>query len=171
MEDKCDLSKLKKKKRKNSRTKGNTFERKITKILNDRFGTEEFCRSPGSGAFATTHKLPRHLKVYGDLLTPQHFKFVIECKKGYNKENLGSFFSKKSDLWSFIRQATRDSEHSSKNFLLVFEQDRKNTLCIYKKGTFNGVEGLTIEFDNYCCSLFEEVLRLQDSFFIDPLNT
>ena len=82
MEDKYDLTSLRKKpKRKNSRTKGNTFERHIAKTLNDRFETTEFSRSPGSGAFATTHTLPEHLKIYGDLITPQNFKFCIECKK------------------------------------------------------------------------------------------
>ena len=85
MNDNYDLSNLRKKpKRKNSRTKGNTFERQIAKALNDRFDTTEFSRSPGSGAFATTHSLPDHLKIYGDLITPQKFKFCIECKKGYN---------------------------------------------------------------------------------------
>ena len=57
MEDNYDLSKLKsKKKRKNSRAKGNAFERKIAETLNKRFNTKEFCRTPGSGAFATSHK-------------------------------------------------------------------------------------------------------------------
>jgi hypothetical protein len=63
MDDIYDLKNLRKKpKRNNSRTKGNTFERQIAKILNDRFNTTEFSRSPGSGAFATTHSLPEHLK-------------------------------------------------------------------------------------------------------------
>ena len=77
-----------KKKRKNSRTKGNSFERKVSHILNTHFNTTEFMRSPGSGAFSTTHKLPDHLKFSGDLITPKNFRFIIECKKGYNKENL-----------------------------------------------------------------------------------
>lgn len=119
-----------KNKRKNSRTKGNTFERKVCKILNEFFGTTEFIRSPGSGAFSTTHNLPDHLKFSGDLITPKTFKYTIECKKGYNKENLGSIFNPKSDLISFIDQAEKDSSKINKNFLLIMQQDRKEILCL-----------------------------------------
>ena len=91
MKDDYDLSPLRTKpKRKNSRTKGNAFERHIAKLFNNRFKTTEFSRSPGSGAFATTHQLPEHLKIYGDLITPQKFKYCIECKKGYLKVILSS---------------------------------------------------------------------------------
>ena len=90
MEDNFDISALKKKKKVNSRAKGSTFERQIAKMFNEKFNTKEFSRTPGSGAFATTHSLPDHLKIYGDLITPQNFKFCIECKKGYNDINLYS---------------------------------------------------------------------------------
>lgn len=132
MEDNFDLKNLmnSKNKRKNSRTKGNTFERKVCKILNEFFGTTEFIRSPGSGAFSTTHNLPDHLKFSGDLITPKTFKYTIECKKGYNKENIGSIFNPKSDLISFIDQAEKDSSKINKNFLLIMQQDRKEILCL-----------------------------------------
>ena len=135
MQDNFDLKNLIKdrKKRKNSRTKGNSFERKVCSILNEYFETTEFIRSPGSGAFSTTHNLPEHLKFSGDLITPKTFKFTIECKKGYNKENIGSVFNTKSDLISFIEQAEKDSEKIHKNFLLIFQQDRKDILCLFKE--------------------------------------
>ena len=115
MDDKYDLSNLRSKpKRKNSRTKGNTFERQVAKLLNDRFKTTEFSRSPGSGAFATTHRVPDHLKIYGDLLTPEKFKFCIECKKGYNNLNLYSLYNNSSELWKFIEQI---DEHKDKSVI------------------------------------------------------
>ena len=43
------------KKRVNSRRKGATFERELVTKLNKKFDTKEFSRTPGSGAFATTH--------------------------------------------------------------------------------------------------------------------
>ena len=130
MEDNYDISPLKKKKRKNSRAKGSTFERSIAKTLNDRFNTSEFSRSPGSGAFATTHTLPDHLKIYGDLITPQNFKYCIECKKGYNKENLYSLYNYSSDLWGFLDQCLKDSEKCDKIPMVIFKQDRQPTLAI-----------------------------------------
>jgi Holliday junction resolvase len=135
MQDNFDLKNLitSKKKRKNSRTKGNSFERKVCSILNEFFETTEFIRSPGSGAFSTTHNLPDHLKFSGDLITPKSFKFTIECKKGYNKENIGSVFNTKSDLMYFIEQAEKDSQKIQKNFMIIFQQDRKDILCLFKE--------------------------------------
>ena len=125
MEDDFDISNLKKKKRVNSRTKGSSFERSICKILNERFNTTEFSRSPGSGAFATTHSLPEHLKIYGDLITPERFKFCIECKKGYNHLNLYSLYNYSSEFWKFIEQCEKDSKKCSKIPLVIFKQDRQ----------------------------------------------
>ena len=130
MEDNYDISALKKKKRVNSRTKGNTFERQIAKLLNDRFNTTEFSRTPGSGAFATTHSLPDHLKIYGDLITPIKFKYCIECKKGYNKENLYSLYNYSSEFWGFLDQCEKDSEKCGKIPMVIFKQDRYPTLAI-----------------------------------------
>ena len=151
MKDDYDLTILKKKKRINSRSKGNRFENKISKILNERFNTNEFCRTPGSGAFATTHKLPEYLKVYGDLITPEKFKYIIECKKGYNEEQVSDLFNIKSNICKMIDQAHRDSKKSSRDFLLIIGQDRKEPLAItnaltlpvkgfYLKGKINEVE-------------------------------
>ena len=130
MEDNYDISGLKKKKRVNSRTKGSSFERQIAKTFNDRFNTTEFSRSPGSGAFATTHTLPDYLKIYGDLITPQNFKYCIECKKGYNKENLYSLYNYSSPFWGFLDQCLKDSEKCDKIPMVIYKQDRQPTLAI-----------------------------------------
>ena len=130
MEDNYDISALKKKKRKNSRAKGSTFERQIANTLNDRFNTSEFSRSPGSGAFATTHSLPDYLKIYGDLITPENFKYCIECKKGYNKENLYSLYNYSSAFWGFLDQCLKDSEKCDKIPMVIFKQDRQPTLAV-----------------------------------------
>ena len=130
MEDNYDISGLKKKKKVNSRTKGNSFERQIAKTFNDRFNTTEFSRSPGSGAFATTHTLPDYLKIYGDLITPQNFKYCIECKKGYNKENLYSLYNYSSPFWGFLDQCLKDSDKCDKIPMVIFKQDRQPTLAI-----------------------------------------
>lgn len=156
--------KLSKKKRVNSRSKGNTFERKICALLNDRFNTTEFCRSPGSGAFATTHSLPDYLKVYGDLITPKNFKHIIECKKGYNKVNINSIFNNSSELWEFIKQSERDSQVSGKTSVIVYQQDRQPALIISRIGLFSRFSD-TITFDQYEINLLEKILSLSDDYF------
>ena len=134
MKDNYEFSKdFKQTKRLNSKNKGSTFERKVCKILNERFKTTEFCRSPNSGAFATTHNIPEYLKIYGDLITPKNFKYCIEVKKGYSKENLSDLFNPKAKFWEFIKQAERDSEKSKKPYLLIWQQDRGEILVILQK--------------------------------------
>ena len=172
MEDIYDLNELRKKpKRKNSRTKGNTFERQVAKILNDRFKTTEFSRSPGSGAFATTHKLPDHLKIYGDLITPQKFKFCIECKKGYNHLNLYSLYNYSSEIWKFLDQCEKDSEKCSKIPMVIFKQDRHPILAIVPIENSFGTKPLKyIDIHNkktYRVYLFEEILKCWDSMWFD----
>ena len=169
MEDNFDISLLKKKKKVNSRTKGSSFERQIAKVLNKRFNTNVFSRTPGSGAFATTHSLPEHLKIYGDLITPKDFKFCIECKKGYNKENLYSLYNNSSDFWKFIKQNQKDSDKCGKDSLVIFKQDRQPTLAILPyniKSIPNKIvvhnEGLT-----YYIFIFDELLEQPDTIWFD----
>jgi len=121
---------FKQKRRINSRSKGNRFERKIAKLLNERFETKEFCRTPGSGAFGTTHtSLPTHIKVHGDLITPEKFRFVVECKSGYKVE-LDDLFKKDSQFWKFIAQAKRDSETANKPWILIYEKTRRKAIVV-----------------------------------------
>lgn len=149
MKDSLDLASLVSNKRGkiNSKNKGNTFQRNVAKILNTHFGTTDFMPTPGSGAFATTHKLPAHLQIYGDLITPKNFAFTIEAKKGYNKENLGSIFNPKSQLISFWKQTLRDSNKAGRSPLVIFQQDRKNTLAILE---WHLVDNITFDKEIRC---------------------
>ena len=174
MEDNFDISKLKsgKPKRVNSRNKGNAFERKICKILHERFETKEFNRSPGSGAYATTHALPEEYKIHGDIITPINFKFCIECKKGYNGIKISDIFNKKSKLWEFIEQSEKDSKNSKKESLIIFQQDRQNILCIINSCFgFGYLKEYTIihslRKNNYLLVKLEDYLKLDDYYFLE----
>ena len=172
MDDDFDITKLtkgKKPKRVNSKNKGHSFERKIATLFNNKFQTKEFGRSPGSGAFATTHNIPDHLKIHGDLITPKDFKFCIECKKGYNKENIYSLLNKRSYLWKFIDQCEKDSKACSKEPLVIFQQDRQKILAIVRCNIFNiDIKKVDInrksnkEYNNYSMYLLEDLLLYDD---------
>jgi len=170
MEDNYDFSVLKKKKKVNSRAKGSTFERSIAKMFNDRFKTAEFSRTPGSGAFATTHSLPDYLKIYGDLITPMNFKYCIECKKGYNKENLYSLYNYSSDFWKFVDQCEKDSEKCQKIPMVIFKQDRQKILAIvpyniiYKSNNYIEIHK---EEKRYKIYLFDDLLKEDDYLWLD----
>ena len=136
MKDIIDLKKLKKPKRVNSKAKGGAFERQIAKMLNEQFDTKEFSRTPGSGAFATTHQLPEHITVAGDLITPLNFKFCIECKKGYNDQTIYSLLDYNSKIWQFIEQCEKDAKKMNKVPMIIYKQDRKDILVITYKDMF-----------------------------------
>jgi len=168
MKDEFDISPLKKKKKVNSRAKGNRFENKIAKILNERFKTKEFCRSPGSGAFATTHTLPEYLKIYGDLITPERFKYVIEIKKGYNEERVSELLNPKSQIFNMIAQAHRDSKKSSRKFLLIIGQDRRDPMAITNQlGLPVSGSKISGTFDDVDVEMFrlDDLLQIPDAYF------
>jgi len=173
MEDNYKINNLRSKpKRKNSRTKGNTFERQVAKLLNNRFGTTQFSRSPGSGAFASTHSLPDHLKIYGDLITPEKFRFCIECKKGYNHINLYSLYNYSSDFWKFVEQCEKDSKKCNKLPMIVFKQDRQPILTIVYKDIFTNIDKyIEIHKENpyrvYRVYLFEDIIKSCDTMWFD----
>lgn len=177
MKDDFDVSKLltKKVKRINSKAKGGRFERKIADILNERFKTKDFCRTPGSGAFATTHNLPEHLKIYGDLITPKDFNFIFELKSGYNKEGISNIFNENSILRKMIAQVERDSEKSLKKFILVIGQDRQDIVILTNaiiptNFSFNNDFGIiSIGAKAYTLMKFSDLLKHQDNFFY-PIN-
>lgn len=175
MEDNYNLDLLRKPKSKriNSNKKGGTFARKICEILNTRFNVKEFSKTPGSGAYATTHNLPEHLQIYGDLITPKFFRFCVELKKGYNKVTLGSWFNKKSQIWEFITQSERDSVKANKISLLCFQQDREAILFILESKYLKDKElkqkiKISIEDREYTLGRLDELLSFEDSFFIVP---
>jgi hypothetical protein len=147
----------------NGRRKGNAFERQVAKTLNERFNTDEFSRTPGSGAFATTHKLPEHLQIHGDLITPENFKFVIEAKRGYNLQ-LEDLWKPKSKFYEFIEQASKDGEAAKKPWLLIYKRDRQKeiVICSHK---FSINEKALVD-GKYYIYMLEDLLTLNDLEFI-----
>lgn len=174
MKDKCDVTPLlKKKKRKNSRRKGNKFENDVCKALNARFETTEFCRSPGSGAFATTHKLPEHLKLSGDILTPKHFRFTIECKAGYAKElQVTDFVVDTSWLGNILDKAEDEALRENKDPLVIVKQDRKKPIAVINYSFLQGRTQfllnyviITLETRQWIVLPFDKLLEQGNDFF------
>ena len=77
-----------KKKKVNGKQKGNRTELHLCKMLTKHF-EEEFSRALGSGARTSqVAHLPEHAKktLTGDICVPEGFKWVIECKGGYEDD-------------------------------------------------------------------------------------
>lgn len=168
MEDDYDLGALKKPKRKNSRAKGSTFERGVSKQLNERFNVKVFSRTPGSGAYATTHNLPEHLQIHGDIITPQEFKYTLELKKGYNDVSLYNLYDYSSTFWNFWAQAEKDAGKSRKAPMLIFKQDRKPTLAmVHASAGFTSTKFIQLHKDDELLNLyfFDDILQEDTSLW------
>ena len=147
----------------NSKRKGSNFERKIAKMLNERLHTKEFSRTPGSGAFATTHKgLPEHMKIQGDLITPSGFPFVIECKNGYDVQ-LDDLFKRKSDFFSFIKQAQSDAKAANKSWMVIYQKTRRMAMVIVPEA-YNVKPELVLD-ETYFIYPLEKFLKLPNDVF------
>ena len=88
VEDIFDNASPQRKQAVNSKKKGNRVELELCKKLTDHFGVD-FSRSVGSGnRWGQVNYLPDHARktLIGDICVPEHFKWVIECKGGYDTD-------------------------------------------------------------------------------------
>lgn len=111
------------KKKINSRTKGQTAERKLVKLFEAWWGSK-FFRTPGSGAFATRGFMSVDTTdMAGDIVTPDKtFPFCVESKKveGWTLEQL--LTSQVTKLHSWWEQTVRESPEG-RTPLLVFTKN------------------------------------------------
>lgn len=147
----------------NSKKKGATFERKIAHMLNERFNTKEFSRTPGSGAFGSTHQLPQHLIVHGDLITPENFKYTIECKNGYNLE-IDDLFKDRSDFYKFIEQAKNDARKARRAWMVIYKKNRRKEIVIVEE-RIQGLNDCICIHEKYYAYLLKDVLTLPNSYW------
>jgi len=125
----------KKKNKVDGKAKGDRTERNLCKFLGKHFG-EEFSKAPGSGARTSqVAYLPEHAKktLTGDICVPEGFKWVIECKGGYEDDmNLTNVCEGVACLDEFIEQVTKDSEYCGRKPIIFWKRNRKPWLAILK---------------------------------------
>lgn len=124
------LMKKKRKKKVNSGDKGKRVEREFIKLLNERFNTQGFSRTIGSGnrIWQVRGNMPKHAQetFTGDIVAPEKFKFVIESKGGYNDVDLNSAFDGgHAQLDEFIKQVKLEAENCQRKPIIVWKKDRK----------------------------------------------
>lgn len=126
------------KKKVDGRSKGNRTELGLCKLLGEHFGVD-FTKTPGSGALSTVRldKLPEHAKktLTGDICVPEKFKWVIECKGGYEKEiDLCNVLEGEGSptLDTFIEQSSRDSDFCGRMPIICWKRNRKPWLALIK---------------------------------------
>jgi hypothetical protein len=123
-----------KKKKINSKRKGNNGELDLILSLTARFPGKTFFRVVGSGNRGSQVSLGEHKEMFtGDIVCPPNFKFTIECKYGYDGVEMLSFFPdghRQVNEW--IKQAARDAGSLNKQPLLCWRKPRQPWLAFIK---------------------------------------
>lgn len=109
-----------------SKDKGNTFERVVAKFLSVVF-EESFVRTPTSGAFVggqnkkriDTLSVNQTKLAIGDIIPPDKFQVVLECKN-YSKFSFPALFSENKQLDSWIAQLEGDIKSANIQYGLLF---------------------------------------------------
>lgn len=156
----------------NSKSKGNTFERQVVKILSEHFN-DEFKRTPSSGAITggSNRSKVENLRedareiLSGDIIVPDGFDFAIECK-AYKDEpyfhHLLQGSSKVMDDW--IEQADEDAKYCNKQPLIIFKVNRKGTYAAFD------VTLKDINYDGQSFLLYRHKIITTLDVFLDALG-
>lgn len=142
-----------------SKTKGSAFENDMSKVLNSTYNTEEFARCPMSGAWMGRSNSAKKSGVAkeaqdtlrGDLITPNDFPYIIECKNyadspAYHKIIQGP--DAKLDGW--LKEVEFDAEQAGLEPMLWFKTTRKGAFVAVKSNILEGVEfEYVLKYRNY----------------------
>jgi Holliday junction resolvase len=162
----------KKKKRKkgvNSKDKGNRTELNLAKLLKERFGFE-FTRTVGSGnRHGQVFFLPAHAQqVYsGDLVCPENFKFVVECKGGYKKIKLHSTLQgglALIDEW--IEEALAESKRCGRMPVIAWKKDYMPWLGFVQTKNLKGKKiEYSMKYRDWTVFSLQKLFEFPDDFF------
>lgn len=125
---------------KRSKARGSTFERKIAKMFTDTFTDSPFAfvfhKVPASGGL----RWKNASNTIGDIVTPENFRLVIECKKhadiDYEVLFLERGKNKSSDLISFWHQSCEEATRAKREPLLVVEKRQGKPIAILPRRVF-----------------------------------
>jgi len=162
----------KKKKKVDGKNKGDRTELNLCKLLTEYFG-EEFSRALGSGSrWSQVGQLPEHAKktLTGDVCAPEGFKWIIECKGGYEKDmNLSNVCDGKiSRLDEFIEQVERDAEYCKRKPIILWKRNRKPWIAMLKLTDSGGIVPFNdhyIQYGKWCIVSFDTLLEKTDRRF------
>lgn len=166
-----------KKKRVNSKKKGNRWELKIAKDLSSRYH-DEFRRVPQSGGFVGGKNRTRNMflredakEIFaGDLICPPWFTFAIECKDYADSPKMHNLLSiGDKDLDDWIKQAKTDADFAKKKWLVIFNITRKQAFCCLDKKLFDATVP-DLNYPNNYIVYKKTIIIDKDKFFRDYLE-
>jgi hypothetical protein len=120
-------------KRKNSGDKGDRGELELAKLLNKQFGSQIFSRTSGSGN-RWSHVASVKMDYIGDIVTPDDFRFVVECKHGYadDIDLYGALEGGNSLIDEWIDRAEEDSKLAHRPPIICWRKEWHTWLSFVK---------------------------------------
>lgn len=160
-----------------SKTKGNKFENDMVKLLNVTYNTEEFKRTPNSGAMMGRSNWGKNAGLSegvkrtlgSDLIVPDDFKFGVECKHYKDDPNYATMIKgPDTTLSRWLAECIYDSVNLELHPLLFFKTNNKGThfaLPEYFYITHTQYEG------SHTNNLFGEYFLQYGPFIISGIDT
>lgn len=161
------------KKKVDGKSKGDRTELHLAKLLSEHFGVD-FSRALGSGSRTKQVKLSKNATdaLGGDICVPDGFRWVIECKGGYEKEMDGwsTVDGKLTQLDAFIEQVSEDARICKRKPLLLWKRNRKPWLAFIQKFELHelcleNVFLCKIQYNGWLCIPFELLLEKTNKDF------
>lgn len=160
------------KKKVNGKKKGNRVELQLCKLLTKHHG-ETFSRSVGSGnRWGQVTHMPQHAKetLVGDICAPEKYKWVIECKGGYDDDvDFSSVMEGGcSRIDSFIEQSEKDAETSGRLPIIMWKRSRKPWITMVRAKDFNKQLDYQMHYKDWIIMSLDELLaNTEKGFWFD----
>ena len=128
-----------------AKNKGSSFERKISKILSERFkddtGIDQgFRRNIDSGSyFGGRNQFRKDVfdtskATFGDIICPPGFLFNLECKFYKTAPSFSSIVKQDLKQWDgWLSQAKQDAENASSNMMLIIKYNGVDEIVFVEK--------------------------------------
>ena len=141
-----------------SKSKGNRLEREIRDSLNTAFNTEEFARTPSSGAIMGLSNWEKNKNLENstkralgsDIICPSWFQFSIECKNYGDKPNYAKVLvSSDTDLDGWVGEVLFDAINAKRTPILFFRTTRKGTFVVLPKHFITMIDASEYNYMRY----------------------
>lgn len=159
----------------NGKAKGNSYERSVSNKLSERFaeytGIEKsFRRNADSGSFFGASNQKRIAEydtskaTFGDIITPDNFRYAIECKNYKTAPTFKSLVTDKVSQWDdWLKQASQDAVNSNKDMLLIIKYNNVEEVAFMKD--FPSSDKIILTYNEYNLVKLHDLLSLTDSHF------
>lgn len=172
-----------KKKRTNSKRKGNNFERVIANLLTTRLAPFCFTKSEGSGARVGGKNFGRRAHMFskeamslfvGDVVPTNEaevgklFRFSVECKSYGDAERMDSLLKGNSSIYLWVNEAIDDAKKLKKDAVAIFKWKQTPIYAAFPKHINLPIEKKLILLNGVQLCYLDDILGLQQFWDIAP---